>query len=102
MKKSALLVALSAASLASGIAFAQTQPQTTKPYGADTKPETTRPATGDPTLSMTQLDKNKDGAIDKQEAKSSPSLSAVFDKADTNKDGKIDAGELSAASRIKP
>ena len=101
MKKSALLVALSAASLAGGIAVAQTQPQT-KPYGADTKPETTRPATGDPTLSMTQLDKNKDGAIDKQEAKSSPSLSAIFDKADTNKDGKIDAGELSGASRIKP
>ena len=49
MKKSALLVALSAASLAGGIAIAQTQPQTTKPYGADTKPETTRPATGDPT-----------------------------------------------------
>ncbi len=45
MKKSALLVALSAASLAGGIAFAQTQPQTTQPYGADTKPETTRPAT---------------------------------------------------------
>ena len=102
MKKSALLVAISAASLAGGIAFAQTQPQTTKPYGADTKPETTRPVTGDPSLSMTQLDKNKDGAIDKQEAKGSPSLSAVFDKADTNKDGKLDAGELNAASRIKP
>ena len=102
MKKSALLVALSAASLAGGIAFAQTQPQTTKPYGADTKPETTRPATGGPGISMTELDKNKDGAIDKQEAKGSASLSAVFDKADTNKDGKLDAGELSAASRIKP
>ncbi len=102
MKKSALLVALSAASLAGGIAFAQTQPQTTKPYGADAKPETTRPVTGDPSLSMTQLDKNKDGAIDKQEAKTSPSLSAVFDKADTNKDGKLDAGELNAASKIKP
>jgi Ca2+-binding EF-hand superfamily protein len=51
---------------------------------------------------MTQLDKNKDGAIDKQEAKGSASLSAVFDKADANKDGKLDAGELNAASRIKP
>ena len=102
MKKSALLVAISAASLAGGIALAQTQPQTTKPYGADAKPETTRPATGDPGISMSELDKNKDGAIDKQEAKASPSLSAVFDKADTNKDGKLDAGELSAASRIKP
>ncbi len=51
---------------------------------------------------MTQLDKNKDGAIDKEEAKASQSLSAVFDKADTNKDGKLDVAELSAASRIKP
>ena len=74
MKKSALLVALSAASLAGGIAFAQTQPsQTTKPMG--TKPEATRPATDDPVISMTQLDKNKDGAVDKQEARASPSLS---------------------------
>ena len=67
-----------------------------------TKPEASKPATGDPGISMTQLDKNKDGAIDKEEAKASPSLSAGFDKADTNKDGKLDAGELSAASRAKP
>ena len=37
MKKSALLVALSAASLAGGIALAQTQPETTRP-ATDTKP----------------------------------------------------------------
>ena len=74
MKKSALLVALSAASLAGGIALAQTQPQTTKPdTKRNTKPETTRPATGDADFSLSQLDKNKDGAIDKQEAKASPS-----------------------------
>ena len=107
MKKSALLV-LSAASLAGGIAFAQTQPQTTKPYGAEPKPEATRPAEtarpaiGDTGFSLTQFDKNKDGAVDKQEAKSSASLSAVFDRADTNKDGKLDSAELSAASRLKP
>jgi hypothetical protein len=102
MKKSALLVALSAASLASGIAFAQTQPQTTKPYGAEPKPEATRPAAGDTGFSLTQFDRNKDGAVDKQEARSSASLSAVFDKADTNKDGKLDSAELSAAARLKP
>ena len=45
MKKSALLVALSAASLASGIALAQTYPQSTKP-ATDTKPE----ATGQPRI----------------------------------------------------
>jgi hypothetical protein len=108
MKKSALLVALSTASLAGGIAFAQTQPQTTKPYGTETKPEATRPAEatkpamGETGFNLTQLDKNKDGAVDKQEARASASLSAIFDKADTNKDGKLDAAELSAASSMKP
>ena len=102
MKKSALLVALSAASLAGGIAFAQTQPETTRP-ATDTKPETTRPATDAGTsagFSLTQLDRNKDGSVDKQEARASASLSAIFDKADTNKDGKLDAAELSAASSM--
>ena len=103
MKKSALLVALSAASLAGGLAFAQTQPSQTETKPMETKPEASRPATGDPGISMTQLDKNKDGAIDKDEAKASPSLAAIFDKADTNKDGKLDAAELSAAnSMAKP
>ena len=104
MKKSALLVALSAASLAGGIAFAQTQPSQTETKPMETKPEASRPATDADTsaFSLAQLDKNKDGSVDKTEARASPSLSAVFDKADTNKDGKLDAGELSAASRIKP
>ncbi len=87
MKKSALLVALSAASLIGGIAFAQTKPETTKPA-----------ADASAGFSMTQLDTNKDGSVDKEEAKASASLSAMFDKADTNKDGKLDAAELSAAA----
>jgi hypothetical protein len=101
MKKYTLLVALSAASLASGLALAQTQPQN-QPY-SQTRPETPRPAM-DPnsptTFTMTQLDKNKDGAVDKAEAKVSPSLSSVFDQADSNKDGKLDAAELSAAGHM--
>ena len=100
MKKSALLVALSAASLAGGIAFAQTQPEATKPYGADTKPGTSRPAMDDAGFSLAQLDTNRDGAVDKQEARASANLSAIFDKADANKDGKLDAGELSAAASM--
>ena len=99
MTKSRLLVALSAASLVSGVALAQTYGGSTAP-GA-TKPQTTRPAM-DPaeTYNMTQLDKNKDGMVDKQEARSSSNLSSIFDKADTNRDGKLDAGELSAASTL--
>ena len=101
MKKSALLVALSAASLAGGIALAQTQPQTTKPYGAGHQTGNHQASYGcDAGFSLTQLDKNKDGAVDKQEARASAKLAAIFDKADTNKDGKLDAAELSAASSI--
>lgn len=108
MKKSALLVTLSAASLAGGIAFAQTQPQSTRP-ATDSKPETTRPATPETTrpakdvdasFSLTQLDRNKDGSVDKQEARASAKLAGIFDKADINKDGKLDAAELSAASSM--
>ncbi len=100
MKKSALLVALSAASLAGSMAFAQTQPETTRP-ATPSKPETTRPATdAEAGFNLAQLDRNKDGAVDKQEARGSASLSAIFDKADTNKDGKLDAAELSAASSM--
>ena len=51
-------------------------------------------------FSLSQLDKNKDGLVDKQEAKASAKLAAIFDKADTNKDGKLDAAELTAASSM--
>ena len=102
MKKSTFLVALSAASLASGLALAQTQPQN-QPY-SQTKPATPPPAMDSNAqsggFSMSQLDKNKDGAVDRAEAKASASLTAIFDKADTNKDGKLDAAELSAASHM--
>ena len=49
---------------------------------------------------MAQLDKNKDGAVDKQEAKASAKLLGVFDKADANKDGKLNAAELNSAASM--
>lgn len=100
MKKSSLLVALSAASLMGGAAFAQIKPETTT---RPATPQTTSPSTdagASADFNMTQLDRNKDGSIDKQEARASASLSAMFDKADTNKDGKLDSTELSAASSM--
>jgi len=100
MKKSSLIVALSAASLVSSVALAQTYGGTTSTKPESAKPEATKPATQSETFSMAQLDKNKDGAVDKQEAKASPKLASMFDKADTNKDGKLDAAELSAASSM--
>ena len=98
MKRSALTVALAAASLVGSVAFAQTYSQA---QPATPKPDTAKPAT-DTTAgyNLMQLDKNKDGSVDKKEAMVSTTLPAIFDKADSNKDGKLDAGELSAASSM--
>lgn len=101
MKASRLFLVLSAVSLASGVALAQT-PSQTKPY-PESKPATTESnmaAQPGASFSLTQLDKNRDGTVDKQEAKAAPSLEAVFDKADANKDGKLNAAELHAASSM--
>jgi K+-transporting ATPase c subunit len=97
MKKSALLVALSAASLVGSVALAQAQ---TKPY-SDTKPEATKPSMDSSSSAgpnLAQMDKNNDGVVDKQEAKALAAVSSNFDKADTNKDGKLDSAEFSAAA----
>jgi Ca2+-binding EF-hand superfamily protein len=56
-------------------------------------------ADASPDFSMSKLDKNKDGVVDKQEAKASGKLNTIFDKSDANKDGKIDATELAAAAQ---
>jgi hypothetical protein len=103
MKRSALVVALSAA-FASGIAFAQygSTPSSPSSPSTATKPERAKPAMeaeAPADFSMSKLDKNKDGAVDKQEAKASGKLNAMFDKSDANKDGKIDATELAAAAQ---
>jgi len=100
MKKTALLAALSAASLVGGVVFAQTPSQ---PYGTTKTPAAGQSAMPQQTgadYSLTQLDKNKDGAVDKQEAKASPKLADVFDKADANKDGKLNAAELHSAASM--
>lgn len=44
-----------------------------------------------------KLDVNKDGGVDKNEAKTMRGLGDAFDKADINKDGKLDSSEFEAA-----
>jgi hypothetical protein len=44
-----------------------------------------------------QVDRNKDGFVDKSESGVVPGLSANFEKADTNKDGKLDKVEFAKA-----
>lgn len=102
MKQPVLLVVVSAASLASGLAFAQMQNQPysqTQPDATKPAMETTAPAAGSD-FTLVKFDSNGDGFVDKQEAKASSTLTDIFDKADVNKDGKLDTAELSAASRL--
>ena len=46
------------------------------------------------------LDRNKDGVIDKSEAGRVPGLSALFERADLSKDGKLDPGEYAKGIEI--
>ena len=50
--------------------------------------------------SFEQLDRNKDGVIDKSEAGGMPGLSALFERADRSKDGKLDAEEYAKGVEI--
>jgi hypothetical protein len=43
--------------------------------------------------SFEQLDRNKDGVVDKSEAGGVPGLSALFERADQSGDGKLDPDE---------
>jgi EF hand len=45
---------------------------------------------------MQEADKNKDGLISREEAKSMPRLEKNFDAIDTNKDGQLSKEELTA------
>lgn len=76
MKQMKLLAVAVAIALASAAAFAQTA--------------STAPVAG---KARTQLDANKDGAIDRAEAAKAPKLAEKFDQLDKNKDGKLSADE---------
>ena len=48
-------------------------------------------------VNFDQVDANKDGGIDKQEASAVPGLLAAFDKADADRDGKLNKAEFRIA-----
>jgi hypothetical protein len=50
--------------------------------------------------SFEQLDRNKDGVVDKSEAGGMPGLSAMFERADRSKDGKLDPEEYAKGIEI--
>ena len=54
-------------------------------------------------LTFEQLDRNRDGYVDRTEAEAQPGLSAVFERADRHPDGRLDKVEYGKAlSMIGP
>ncbi len=54
-------------------------------------------------LTFEELDRNRDGYVDRQEALAQPGLDAVFDRADRHPDGRLDKVEYAKAlSMIGP
>lgn len=49
-------------------------------------------------LSFADVDRNRDGVIDMQEASAIPELAAIFKSADTNQDGYLTEKEFQAAT----
>jgi hypothetical protein len=79
------------------IVSAQTQPQAKKEVAE--QPSAAAGATVEHP-SFEQLDRNKDGVIDKSEAGGMPGLSALFERADRSKDGKLDPEEYAKGIEI--
>jgi hypothetical protein len=48
-------------------------------------------------LSFEQLDRNRDGYVDRKEAEAQPGLNSVFDNADRHPDGRLDKVEYAKA-----
>lgn len=89
-----VLLILSAA-CAMPLAFAQQTPPPTSETGAQPQQSTdaATPAAAPARKTWSELDVDKNGSLNKDEASSIPSLQAVFDQADSNADGALTGEE---------
>jgi hypothetical protein len=71
---------------------ASTQEITTGPGQA--RPSAAERAGGSGLTEFDRIDGNRDGVIDKAEARALPGLLAVFDMADADRDGRLSRGEF--------
>jgi hypothetical protein len=81
----------------------QTQPQTEtqkQPASAPASQPAPASAPSADHPSFEQADSNKDGFVDKSEARVVPGLSANFERADRSKDGKLDQAEFAKGLEI--
>lgn len=82
------------------IVVAQTQTQTGIQEKPTPAPSAAAGASQNDQPSFAQIDRNKDGFIDKSEAGVVPGMSANFERADRNRDGKLDDAEFAKGLEI--
>ena len=80
------------------IVTAQTQKSLKQQAPAPSAAAGSTAASDNPTFE--QVDRNKDGFVDKSEAGIVPGLSANFERADRSKDGKLDPAEFAKGLEI--
>ena len=115
-RKSMLGTLALAATLATPLAFAQAQTDTTatdasmqqSPPADAAMQSPTPPATYNDAAAATpikkswaEVDLNKDGNLTKAEASAVPALGQAFDKADSNADGSLTPEEYKAYTKVK-
>lgn len=81
------------------IVTAQTQQQQSKQEAKKAPPSAAAGGTAEQP-GFEQVDRNKDGYVDKSEAGVVPGLSANFERADRSRDGKLDPDEFARGLQI--
>src|SRR5262245_58044894 len=96
MRTKLIAIALAAVFPLGAYAQGVTKDQQQRPGASSPTPAPQGSSSTQPGLS--QLDKNGDGLISREEAKASPELSSRFNELDKNRDGSLSPEELSSGT----